>query len=185
MTNNEQEKPTPAPQGTRSGLIVAALFLVAACAVVLYGIRAHGGKEASNQCVDARPVAARVAPLARGQVAAMSVPATPRPAIDVSFNDPAGKKTDLSAFRGKTILLNLWATWCIPCREEMPALDRLQARLGGPNFEVVAVNIDTVRLDKRKAFLQEAGVTHLNFYAEKSREGGRLADHDAHRAGRL
>jgi thiol-disulfide isomerase/thioredoxin len=64
------------------------------------------------------------------------------------------------------VLLNLWATWCVPCRKEMPALDALQAKLGGPDFEVVAVNIDTRNLDKPKSFLQEVGVAHLTYYSD-------------------
>ena len=64
------------------------------------------------------------------------------------------------------MLLNLWATWCVPCRQEMPALDRLEARLGGPDFTVVAVNIDTAKLDRPKAFLQEVAVKNLGFYAD-------------------
>ena len=64
----------------------------------------------------------------------------------------------LADFRGKTVLLNLWATWCVPCRQEMPALDGLQAKLGGDDFQVVAINIDTRNLDKPKAWLADAGI---------------------------
>ena len=64
------------------------------------------------------------------------------------------------------MLLNLWATWCAPCRQEMPALDKLQAELGGPDFEVVAVNIDTRNLDKPRRWLEDAGVTRLAYYAD-------------------
>ena len=64
--------------------------------------------------------------------------------------------------------MNLWATWCVPCRKEMPALDALQTRLGGEKFEVVAVNIDTRNLDKPKAWLQEVGIRQLGYYADPS-----------------
>ncbi len=87
----------------------------------------------------------------------------------VSFNGPDGKKLTLADFKGHNVLLNLWATWCVPCRSEMPALDRLQAKLGGSDFEVVAVNIDTSRLDRPKAFLNDAGVKNLGFYADPTR----------------
>jgi len=66
------------------------------------------------------------------------------------------------------VLLNLWATWCVPCRKEMPALDALQVRLGSPRFEIVAVNIDTRDPDKPKAWLRDAGVDHLAYYADPS-----------------
>ena len=66
------------------------------------------------------------------------------------------------------MLVNLWATWCVPCRKEMPALDALQAELGGDKFDVVAINIDTRDPEKPLAFLKDAGVTHLAYYADQS-----------------
>jgi len=72
----------------------------------------------------------------------------------------------LAEWRGRTVLFNLWATWCVPCRKEMPALDALQARLGGPEFDVVAVNIDTRDADKPKAWLKEVGISRLAYYAD-------------------
>jgi len=65
-------------------------------------------------------------------------------------------------------LLNLWATWCVPCRSEMPALDKLQAEAGGPKFEVVTVNVDTARVERAGKFLDEIGVSHLARYADHS-----------------
>ena len=70
--------------------------------------------------------------------------------------------------KGKTLLVNLWATWCVPCRKEMPALDTLEGKLGGPDFQVVAVNVDTARLDRPKAFLHDAGIEHLASFADPS-----------------
>ena len=102
--------------------------------------------------------AARLAPLAQGDIAALAVDKTPRPAIPIAFNGPDGRKLTLADFRGRALVLNLWATWCVPCRAEMPALDRLQAKAGAKDFEVVAVNVDTARLDRPKAFLDEIGV---------------------------
>src|SRR5204862_290034 len=94
--------------------------------------------------------------------------AEPRRLPDLAFADAEGKPHTLGDFKGKTVLLNLWATWCVPCRKEMPALDALQAKLGGDKFEVVAVNIDTRNLDKPKAWLQEVGVKRLGYYADSS-----------------
>ena len=85
---------------------------------------------------------------------------------DLAFDDAEGKPRKLSDWRGRTVLVNLWATWCVPCRKEMPALDSLQAKLGGPRFEVVAINIDTRDLDKPKNFLKEAGLTRLGYYGD-------------------
>jgi thiol-disulfide isomerase/thioredoxin len=85
---------------------------------------------------------------------------------DLAFHDAAGKPLTLAHWRGRTVLLNLWATWCVPCRKEMPALDALEQRLGSPKFEVVAVNIDTRDADKPKAWLKEVGVEKLGYYAD-------------------
>src|SRR5690606_2613626 len=65
-----------------------------------------------------------------------------------------------------TVLVNLWATWCVPCRKEMPALDALQAKLGAKDFEVVAVNIDTRDLDKPRAFYKDEGLHSLAFFSD-------------------
>ena len=62
--------------------------------------------------------------------------------------------------------MNIWAAWCVPCRAEMPALDRLQQQLGSPSFEVVAINVDTSHLEKPKALLSEIGVKALKFYSD-------------------
>ena len=93
------------------------------------------------------------------------------------------------------MLLNLWATWCVPCRKEMPALDALERKLGGADFQVVAVNIDTRDPDKPKRFLSEIGVGKLAYFADASakvfqdlkvdRPRLRHADHDADRSARL
>lgn len=93
---------------------------------------------------------------------------TPKPLPDLQFQDAAGHSMSLSAFRGKTVVLNLWATWCIPCRKEMPTLDRLQAQLGGPKFEVVALSIDRAGLSAIGPFFQKLGITHLAQYADPS-----------------
>ena len=166
MTDANRSMPPPASRGRFPALAALAVAFFAA-AGLLYGIYAGGGKEtASPECAPAAAILARLAPLVRGEVAALALTKTPRLATPLAFTGPDGAPRTLADFRGRTILLNLWATWCVPCREEMPSLDRLQARLGGSAFEVVAVDIDTVRLERRQAFLKEAGVKHLAFYAD-------------------
>jgi thiol-disulfide isomerase/thioredoxin len=88
----------------------------------------------------------------------------------VRFAGPDGAATSLADFKGRTVLLNLWATWCIPCRLEMPALDRVQGKLGSKDFAVVAVNVDTARLDRPKAFLEGVGATNLTLYTDDKAE---------------
>ena len=89
-------------------------------------------------------LARKIAPLAQGEVAALtmatSAAAAPGPRLR---GRRRASRRKLSDWRGRTVLVNLWATWCVPCRKEMPALDSLQAKLGGKDFEVVAINIDT------------------------------------------
>jgi thiol-disulfide isomerase/thioredoxin len=166
MTERQASGRGTAPGGRRIAILAGVLAL--AGAATLYGIMGGVRKETDRACAPAQALAARLAPLARGEIAALSIDKEPRRAPDVSFDGPDGARRSLADFRGKAVLLNLWATWCVPCREEMPSLDRLQARFGGPDFEVVAVNIDTARLERRKAFLEEAGVKALDFYSDAS-----------------
>jgi thiol-disulfide isomerase/thioredoxin len=95
---------------------------------------------------------------------------TPRPLPELRFTDVGGRKLTLGDFRGRLVLLNLWATWCVPCRKELPALDRLQARLGGPGFEVLALSIDRKGLSAVQPFYQELGLQALRIYVEPSGE---------------
>jgi thiol-disulfide isomerase/thioredoxin len=148
----------------------AMIALVAVAAVVtgaaIYGIGAMQ-RNADPACRPAAELARRLAPLARGEVAAINIAAEPQKLPDLAFTD-AGQPRTLADFRGRTVLLNLWATWCVPCRKEMPALDALQAKLGDDKFQVVAVNIDTRNLDKPKAWLDEVGIRGLGYFADPS-----------------
>jgi thiol-disulfide isomerase/thioredoxin len=157
------------PRGFRTQSLAALGVAVAiAAAAVLYGKAPPAGKVGGDCPASSAALAAKVAPLAKGEVAAFVAAKAPRPAASLAFNGPDGAKLTLADFRGRNLLVNLWATWCVPCRAEMPALDRLQAEIGGPNFEVVAVNVDTARLDRPAAFLNEIGVKTLRRYADPS-----------------
>ena len=100
--------------------------------------------------------------------------AAPRALGPLRFSDEAGREVSLASFRGRVVLLNVWATWCPPCREEMPTLDRLQAALGGPKFEVVAVSMDSGGLSVVQAFFRQIGVKHLHPYLDSFHEVGDL-----------
>jgi len=105
---------------------------------------------------------------AKGEVAAM-LPADPPQGLRMlAFNAPDGQPMSLSDRAGKLLLVNLWATWCAPCRAEMPALDALQERKGGDGFEVVAINLDTGDDSKPKAFLAETGIKALAYYRDNT-----------------
>ncbi|MDH4556396.1 TlpA family protein disulfide reductase [Pseudomonas sp. BN417] len=91
----------------------------------------------------------------------------PKPVESVRFVDGDGKPYTLDDFKGKVVLLNLWATWCAPCRQEMPTLDRLQAKLGGDDFEVVALSLDQGGLQVVRDFYREIGIQHLQIYVDE------------------
>jgi thiol-disulfide isomerase/thioredoxin len=151
-------------------LLPVALAALAAVVVgaVLYGTAEPPGKAAEACPAASKALAAKLAPLARGGVAAVAVTSEPRQAIPLVFEREDGSKATVADFRGRAVLLNLWATWCVPCRAEMPALDRLQAEAGDKGFEVVAVNVDTARLERRSPFLDGIGVKSLTRYADPS-----------------
>ena len=133
----------------------------------VYGIATltrNAGADAA--CKPAMELARKVAPFAKGEVAAVNIAKGPLKVPDLAFQDASGKALTLENWRGRTVLLNLWATWCVPCRKEMPSLDALQAELGGPDFEVVTVNIDTRDPEKPKTWLKEVGVSKLAYYAD-------------------
>ena len=157
------------PRGRRLALIAGA---VAAGALVglagVYGIGTWTRNAGDVQCGAAVEAAARLAPLARGEVAAMAIAERGLRMPDMAFRDAAGAERHLSDWQGRTVLLNLWATWCIPCRQEMPALDALETTLGNERFEVVAVNIDSRDTAKPQAWLKEVGVKTLAYYADPS-----------------
>jgi len=165
------DQPHFSPDSARRRRWVAAVVLLAAAGALVgavYGIGSAIRNPDAAACRPAVELARRIAPLARGEVAAVAVAGKPLRLPDLTFNDADGRSRALADWRGRSVLFNLWATWCIPCRQEMPALDALQAKLGGPDFEVVAVNIDTRDPDKPRSWLREVGITRLAYYADPS-----------------
>jgi thiol-disulfide isomerase/thioredoxin len=166
MSEHSPKPRNPMPQ--RRLFVVAAALLTLAVLGGIYGIGHPRSNPADASCRQAVETASRIAPLAHGEVAALAVARAPFSMPNLAFKDSAGRTRTLADWRGRTVLLNLWATWCVPCRREMPALDKLQAKLGGPNFEVIAVNIDTRDPEKPLTFLRDVGVTHLAYYSDES-----------------
>jgi thiol-disulfide isomerase/thioredoxin len=153
----------------RTGLIAAAIVAGAALGFAgVYGIGGFQRNAGASPCAPTAAAAQALKPLARGEVAAVNVPDQPILIPDLTFKDASGKTRSLSEWRGRTVLVNLWATWCVPCRKEMPSLDALEAKLGSGRFEVVAVNIDTRDPDKPKAWLKEVGIDKLAYYSDSS-----------------
>jgi thiol-disulfide isomerase/thioredoxin len=146
----------------------AAALVILLVLAGIYEIGRRPSNPADAACQSAVNTAKRIAPLVRGEVAALAPAQTPFHVPDLAFKDANGRDLRLADWRGRTVLVNLWATWCVPCRREMPALDALQALLGGPDFEVVAVNIDTRDPQKPLAFLKDVHVAHLAYYSDPS-----------------
>lgn len=90
----------------------------------------------------------------------------PRPVGPTTFQDAQGNQLGLDDFKGKVLLVNLWATWCAPCRHEMPSIDRLAAHLKDENFQVLAISVDRGKTQKAKEFLEEIGAKELDFYID-------------------
>jgi thiol-disulfide isomerase/thioredoxin len=125
------------------GVAIAGAALLAAGIYVTVDARRNGADAAA--CSGAASAAQALDTLVGGEVAAFQIARAPQSLTDLSFTAPDGRPTTLASYSGKVTLLNLWATWCAPCRHEMPALDRLQTALGGEEFSVVPVSIDTGR----------------------------------------
>ena len=102
--------------------------------------------------------------------------ATPKPVPAIGFEDEQGHAQSLTDFKGKVVLLNVWATWCGPCREEMPELERLQVLLGGADFAVVALSIDRYGPDAVRKFYAQVGVKNLTIQLDAGRKAIRELD---------
>lgn len=155
--------------------IIAAAALTAAAAAALYVSRGEPDNAAAPEMTLAPAQPAAVpspasAPgrLNSGKVAAFVYKSEPAPVPAFPFFDGDKTTRTIEAFKGKVVLLNLWATWCGPCREEMPSLDRLQKEMGSDTFEVVAVSIDKNGFDKAREFMDKIDVKSLAFYADPS-----------------
>ncbi len=160
--------PTRLSLSKRSMTALVALVLVgiAGLALVLYGKAGGSGNQAAGECSASAQKSDSLAPLAKGEIAGLRLVKVPRPASEIEFEGPNGPLT-LASFRGRTVLFNLWATWCVPCRTEMPSLDRLQTELGGADFAVVALNMDTRNVEKVPAWLKDNQISALTLYTDQ------------------
>jgi len=142
------DSPAPRPaRPLRAALALAGLAVLAASAVVIYLATSER---------------------AAGPRSGVGWANSPQPVPEIRFQGADGKPHALSDFRGKVVLLNVWATWCAPCRKEMPALDRLQQTLGGAEFEVIALSIDSGGAAAVRRFYDEIGIRSLALYVDPS-----------------
>jgi thiol-disulfide isomerase/thioredoxin len=153
----------------RSVPVLLAAAAVIGLAVGLAGVYVTGwqaGNGADARCAPARQAADALKPFVVGAVAGLIPAESPADLAGLSFRTVDGAETTLGSYAGKAVLFNLWATWCVPCREEMPALSRLQAARGGDDFAVVTVNIDSGDPQKPALFLEEEGISNLPDYRD-------------------
>ncbi|MGQ7791694.1 thiol:disulfide interchange protein TlpA [Faunimonas sp. B44] len=149
--------------------VYAAVAAVAAIGIgALYGIAGPDSNGAAPACDGALSAARQLDPLAVGEVAAFKVAARAEHLGGLAFRGDQDEAKTLADFAGRTVLVNLWATWCAPCRAEMPALDRLQAAEGDDGFAVVPISIDIGSRDKPRAFLESVNAANLPLFTDSS-----------------
>ena len=168
---SKSEKPPQSHRVRRSTVAIIAAVLVATTA----GMYAIFGPQ-GNEPVAVSPALAEQGgsgvtldkSLSTGEVAAFVFKAD-RPQIDSGlFKDGDGKEVTLADWKGRVVLVNLWATWCAPCRKEMPDLAQLQKDYGGNDFEVVAISVDLKGAEASSAFLKEIKADNLALYTEQT-----------------
>lgn len=118
------------------------------------------------------PRGAGTNPLSTGQMTAFVFKDAPQPVADIAFLDGTGASRSLSEWRGRTVVLNLWATWCAPCKTEMPSLERLQDALAGTKAEVIALAVDRTGLEGARQFFRDAKLERLPLYADPTGKTG-------------
>ena len=151
----------------RNWLRWAAVAAVAVVAVAIYVSLDAQSNKADAACTGTAARASELDPFAAGQLAAFRVAVNSTSVAELAFQTPDGEAMTIGDFNGRLVLLNLWATWCGPCREEMPALDALEETLGGDAFEVVAVSLDTTNTPEGpRDFYSEYEIDALGLYVD-------------------
>ena len=160
--STEKKKSNPLAQ-------IAAGFLILAAITGYYLFQADTRKAGPAETPAEVPAAAEGGvsrALATGSLAAFLIHPERKALPDIAFADGEGKPLKLSDWKGRVVLVNLWATWCAPCRKEMPDLAQLQKELGSDQFEVVAISVDRKGAEASSAFLKETGADNLKLYVE-------------------
>lgn len=135
-------------------------------AALLYGAGAITANPAFAASLSEASVAA-LKDMRSGEMGKLVFHSAPRDAIDIAFLDANGAETSFAAWRGKVLVVNFWATWCSPCRKEMPSLDRLRAAIAGDAIDVIAINVERRGLKKAAKFFAEMGLTSLAIHVDQ------------------
>ena len=159
----------PPPKG-RKGWRVPVTLLVAGLAVSIAAWIYLGNGAQATSCPVQRAQAQVLDEAATGQLAALMGTGEGRGYADMKFKDAGGADVTIADFEGKALLVNFWASWCIPCRAEMPALDAIATQYNSDRFMVLPINLDIGAggLEKAQAFLDEGQFEALPLYADPS-----------------
>ena len=153
--------------------VIIAVIAFSAAALIAGGLYHNYRTNVPEVTAGSPPASAPATASRAGKGFSFTALESPKPLPDLTFVNADGREMTLAAFEGQMVLLNVWATWCVPCREEMPALDRLQARLGGRDFRVVPLSIDREGLPMVKAFYEELDLKNLGIYVDRTGEASR------------
>jgi thiol-disulfide isomerase/thioredoxin len=149
-------------------LPVAAVVVVVGGSIAAWLMLGNAGT--ANEC-PLQPAAAQIVDAAAvGELAALNGTGEGRGYSDMAFTDASGKDMTIADFAGKFLLVNFWASWCVPCREEMPALDAVATEFNSDKFMVLPVNLDIGEsgLAKAQEFLDEGQFENLPLYADNT-----------------
>ena len=164
----DQEPVRPAKLQPRRVLVLASISAAIALAITLW--LSNAAAPVASECPVQAETAARIDAAALGELAALNGTGEGRGYADMEFEDAAGAPLSVGSFAGKKLLVNFWASWCVPCREEMPALDALADAFNSDDFMVLPVNLDIGEggQAKARAFLDEGQFANLPLYADPS-----------------
>ena len=165
MTDTQASRPG-ATSRVRLWVILGLMGLAVAIAAWVWLGNAGEAKECPVQAEDA----AAIGDAAMGELAALNGTGEGRGYATMAFKDAAGQDMTIADFKGKALLVNFWASWCVPCREEMPALDAIATQYNSEKFMVLPINLDIGEggLEKAKAFLDEGQFENLPLYADNT-----------------
>ncbi|MEQ1770390.1 MAG: TlpA disulfide reductase family protein [Devosia sp.] len=162
MSEPQPERPKLSQRRVLSAVALSAVVAIA----ITYWVSNAGGLKAAD-CAPQALAAQRIDAAATGELAALNGTGTGRGYADLAFEDAHGKPMTLADLSGKVLLVNFWASWCIPCRAEMPALNALAASQNGHDFAVVTINTGDAQAGKAEAFFKDGAWSSLPFYIDR------------------